>query len=163
MSQVKLRPATPSDAVMLQRWQKAEHVQAGLPDLDWDWPEQLREVPDWIEYFIAEYDGKPVGFLELLDPKLETWDYWKVSETGLRALDIWIGEAEYLGRGIGTQMMHQAIDHCFSNPDVKAIILDVLLHNEGAMRLYERIGFKYTHNEVLDGEECRIYRLNRDE
>lgn len=163
MNDTILRPAKRADAALLDKWQQAAHVKAALPDLDWNWPEQLTDIPEWIEYFIAEHAGKPVGFLEILDPKKETWNYWNVEEDHLRAIDIWIGEEQWLGRGIGSLMMKQALEKCFAHREVKAIILDVLETNQRVIPFYQRLGFRHTHTAILAGHRCLIHRLDRND
>jgi ribosomal protein S18 acetylase RimI-like enzyme len=60
----------------------------------------------------------------------------------LRAIDIWIGEAADLGRGYGTRMMRHALERCFADPAVKAVLIDPLASNTRARRFYERLGFR---------------------
>lgn len=57
----------------------------------------------------------PIGFIQIIDPAREDSHYWGDCPTGLRAIDIWIGEEAYLGQGFGTDMMRLAIDRCFAD------------------------------------------------
>ena len=86
-----LRKANPADLPLLRLWDEAPHVAetAGDPDWnDWDWENQLgRDVP-WREMLIAEADGRPVGFVQLIDPGREESRYWGDCQPGLRAVDI---------------------------------------------------------------------------
>ena len=43
--------------------------------------------------------------MQIIDPLAEPTHYWGEVEPNLRALDIWIGEKDALGRGYGTAMM----------------------------------------------------------
>jgi aminoglycoside 6'-N-acetyltransferase len=52
----------------------------------------------------------------------------------LRAIDLWIGEECDLGKGYGRKMMELAIARCFSDPFVKAILVDPLAENTHAHR-----------------------------
>jgi RimJ/RimL family protein N-acetyltransferase len=54
----------------------------------------------------------------------------------MRAIDIWIGEESDLGRGYGTEMMRLALDRCFADQAVKAVLLDPLTRNTRAHRFY---------------------------
>jgi hypothetical protein len=79
----------------------------------------------------------------------------------LRAIDIWIGEADDLGRGHGTRMMRLAVARCFADPAVTAILIDPLESNTRAHPFYERLGFRYVEHRWFGEDYCRVYRLDR--
>ena len=66
-----LRPATIDDAPLLRRWDDEPHVLASDPNDDWQWETELRKTPPWREQLIAELDGVPIGFLQIIDPAEE--------------------------------------------------------------------------------------------
>ncbi len=158
---VALRPATPDDLALLRRWDEQPHVVASDPNDDWDWETELRRSPPWREQLIAEADGRPVGVLQIIDPAQEETHYWGDVPDGLRALDVWIGEADDLGRGIGTEMMRLALERCFADPSVTAVLLDPLASNTRAHRFYERLGFRAVERRRFGEDECVVYRLDR--
>lgn len=96
---MNLRAATLADLALLRHWDEQPHVVASDPNDDWNWEVQLARCPDWREQLIAELDGRPIGFLHLIDPAREESHYWGAVPAHLRAIDIWIGEAAALGRG----------------------------------------------------------------
>ena len=100
-----LRRATVEDAPLLRRWDEEPHVVASDPTSDWQWETELGEDWPWREQLVAEVDGMPIGFVQIIDPAEEVSRYWGDVPANLRAIDIWIGEAAYLGRGYGTRMM----------------------------------------------------------
>ena len=67
---VELRSMTIDDVPSLVRWDDDPDVAAALGGrgADWyDWPTELvRDVP-WRELLIAEEDGRPIGFVQLID------------------------------------------------------------------------------------------------
>lgn len=158
---VTLRPATPGDLARLRRWDEQPHVVASDPNDDWDWETELRRTPDWREQLVAEADGRPVGVVQIIDPAREETRYWGDVPAGLRALDLWIGEADDLGRGIGTAMMRLALERCFADPDVEAVLLDPLASNTRAHRFYERLGFRAVERRRFGADDCVVYRLDR--
>ena len=96
---MRLRPATPDDLDLLRRWDAAPHIIASKGTEDWGWEQELVRSPDWREQLIAEVQGSPIGFIQIIDPAREDSHYWGDCPTGLRAIDIWIGEEAFLGRG----------------------------------------------------------------
>jgi aminoglycoside 6'-N-acetyltransferase len=158
---ISLRAATEADINLLCHWDEQPHVLASDPNDDWEWEEELRYDPDWREQLIAELEGRPIGFIQIIDPALEKSHYWGEVESNLRAIDIWIGEATDLGKGYGTTMMQMAIARCFANPSVNAILIDPLASNTRARRFYERFGFYLVEYRRFGNDNCAVYRLNR--
>jgi aminoglycoside 6'-N-acetyltransferase len=159
---VRLRPATPDDLEILQYWDRQPHVIAAKGNDDWQWKKELARRPDWREQLIAEVDGRPIGFVQVIDPSLEESQYWGCVDPGHRAIDIWIGDPKARNRGDGTQMMERAIEHCFADPSIHTILLDPLEANVRAHRFYERLGFEFVAKREFCGELCNVYRLRRE-
>lgn len=159
--ELKLRDADPGDLELLRFWDSQPHVIASDPNDDWNWEEELRLTPSWRELLIAELDGKPIGFIQIIDPFAEESHYWGDVEPNLRAVDIWIGDAAYLGKGYGTRIMSQVVSRCFENPEVTAILVDPLASNVRAHRFYERLGFRFTGARTFGADRCHVYRLER--
>lgn len=159
---VTLRPATPGDLSLLRRWDEQPHVAASSPNDDWGWEVELGRKPEWREQLIAELNGKPIGYLEIIDPARDEEHYWGDVAPGLRAIDIWIGDAANLGNGYGTSMMRCALARCFVNPDVSAVLVDPLADNKRAHRFYERLGFRFVERRRFGEDDCFVYRLDRN-
>lgn len=145
---------------MLRHWDAQPHVIAAAPNDSWDWQVELATAPEWREMLVAELDGRPIGLIDIIDPALEETHYWGDCGPGLRAIDIWIGEASDLGRGYGTLMMTLAIERCFSHP-VRAILIDPLKSNVRAIRFYRRLGFRHVEDRWFDRDLCAVHVLER--
>lgn len=158
---ITLRPATPKDLSLLQGWDKQPHVLDATSDSDWEWETELHRNPAWREQLIAELNGRPLGFMQIIDPALEESHYWGDVGPNLRALDIWIAEAKDLGKGYGSIMMKIALQRCFDQPEVTAVIIDPLISNVRAHRFYERLGFEFVKETMLEDELIRMYQMNR--
>lgn len=161
MTDVEFRDATPDDVALLRAWDEQPHVVASDPNDDWQWEEELQHEPDWREQWIAEVDGRPIGFLQIIDPAREASHYWGDCPPDLRAIDIWIGPPDALGKGYGTQMMALALGHCFASWEVRAVIIDPLASNHRARHFYERLGFTFVEERNFGADHCAVYRLER--
>ena len=160
-SDIHLRPAAPADATLLRHWDEQPHVTAADPNDDWAWEVELERSPAWREQLIAELGRRPIGFVQIIDPAWEESHYWGTVPTGLRAIDIWIGERADLGRGYGTTMMRLALARCFADPTVSAVLVDPLAANVRAHRFYERLGFRAIEQRRFGHDDCCVYRLDR--
>ena len=161
---MKLRRATINDIETLEKWDREPHVinAAGDDDGFYVWKTELPREVTWREFLIAEDHGRPIGFIQIIDPKEEESHYWGACDENLRAIDIWIGDKNDLSRGYGTQMMRLAIERCFAPPEVTAILIDPLRRNKDARRFYERIGFEFVEIRFFDEDECAVYQLTRE-
>jgi aminoglycoside 6'-N-acetyltransferase len=162
MTDVTMRLATPADIPLLESWDEQPHVAAstGVDDID-DWADELARDTAWAWTFIGEEDGRPFGVVQVIDPHLEDTHYWGDVEPDLRAIDIWIGPPEDLGRGLGTRLMTLALDFCFAEPAVTAVLIDPLERNTEARRFYERMGFQEVGPRRFGDDDCMVYRIDR--
>ena len=158
---ITLRVATLDDVSLLRHWDEHPHVIASDPNDDWGWEVELAETSEWREQWIAELDGRPIGFMQIMDPAQEESHYWGDVPANLRAIDIWIGEATELGKGYGTTMMQIALTHCFADPAVTAVLVDPRANNARAHRFYERLGFRFLEHRRFGDDDCAVYRLDR--
>lgn len=157
---MRLRPATIDDRALLRRWAEQPHVTAAGGG-DWIGDEDLRRARAGRTPCIAEQAGRPVGFVQIVDPAREESRYWGDAPAGLRALDLWIGEEADLGRGLGTEMLRLALERCFADPSVTAVLVDPLAGNVRAHRFYERSGFRAVERRRFGQDECLVHRLER--
>jgi aminoglycoside 6'-N-acetyltransferase len=165
---IRLRPATADDIVTLERWDRdpdvirattdeaAERAFGGL-----DWAEELAASSDLSYYLIAELDGRPIAALQICDPHREPTHYWGEIEPDLRAIDIWIGSPADRGRGHGAEIMRQAHDRCFADPNVRAIVIDPLASNTRAIAFYRRLGYRDVERRRFGDDDTLVMRLDR--
>ena len=162
-SVIALRPATLTDVGLLRHWDEQPQVVAADPNDDWGWEVELARTPAWREQLIAELNGRPIGFIQIIDPAQEDSHYWGDIPANLRAIDIWIGEPTELGKGYGTIMMRLALARCFADPEVTAVLVDPLASNTRAQRFYQRLGFKFLEYRRFGSDDCSVYQLSRSD
>lgn len=167
---IVLRRATLADVPLFDRWDRQPHVISATTDdprapkafKDTFWPDELAGQDEHSQYLIAELDGRPIGAMQVIDPHQESTHYWGEIQPNLRALDIWIGEADCLGKGYGETMMRLAFQLCFADPQVTAIVIDPLASNERAHRFYQRIGFAPAGRRMFGDDDCLVHELTRE-
>lgn len=166
---MRLRAASLADVSTLQRWDKDPDVISATSDNSEaeaafegiDWAAEIASDSDVSGHFIAELEGRPVGAMQIIDPRREPTHYWGDCADNLRAIDIWIGDAADRNRGLGTEMMRLAIGRCFASPKVTAILIDPLATNTHAHRFYKRLGFEFVERRFFGDDDCFVYRLER--
>ncbi|HEX6289205.1 MAG TPA: GNAT family N-acetyltransferase [Herpetosiphonaceae bacterium] len=142
-SRLTLRPLQRSDIDAMARWPR-------YPDpLDaiWNWPHTLREHGTTDMFFLARTsdhrrrewtitttDGAVVGHLGLRD-----------IQPGQKSARLGIGMGyPYIGIGYGSEALRAFLDAFFGPLAFARLHLDVSLHNQRALRLYQRLGFRET-------------------
>lgn len=158
---IRFRKATSNDLALVKEWDEDPFVIDSDPMGDWDWEGELSKDPAWREFLIAETEGVPIGFLQIIDPMLEENHYWGDIGPGYRAIDIWIGKPSWRNKGFGSAMMREALRRCFASADVHTVLVDPLQSNTGACRFYERLGFEFVEDRMFEDDACRVYRLSR--
>jgi ribosomal protein S18 acetylase RimI-like enzyme len=83
-------------------------------------------------YFLAVVDGNPVGLLFAGE--------WEEGSAGISAFGVL---PAYRGRGIGRQMLLDAVDTLLDE-GWKHVLIEVVTDNERALALYRSCGFRVT-------------------
>jgi diamine N-acetyltransferase len=99
------------------------------------WESSLRgERPDWLGFAIYRLpDLLPIGHANLRD---------FMNPHGTAEFGITIGEAGERGRGFGTEATRLLLDYAFTVLGVHNVWLDTPAYNVGAIRAYEKAGFR---------------------
>jgi aminoglycoside 6'-N-acetyltransferase len=58
-------------------------------------------------------------------------------------------------------MMLLALENCFENENVKAVLIDPLSSNTKAHKFYEKFGFEFLEEKVFGLDHCFVYKLSR--
>ena len=100
-----------------------------------EWEPLLRgEREDWIGFAIYALPGlRPIGITNIRD---------FTNPHGTAEFGIAIGEAADRGLGFGTEAIRLVLDYAFTVLGVYNVWLDTLAYNVGAIRAYEKAGFR---------------------
>ncbi len=150
-----LHPVSLCDAEDIVRWRNQEFVkQRFIYQKDFTVESQRK----WIEtkvasgevvQFIIEYkrDQKHVGSVYLRDIDYSN----RKAEYG-----IFLGEKDYLGKGIGCETAGLVLDYAFHTMKLNKVFLRVLSDNVYAIKSYEKAGFKaegyFKQDVIVQGE-----------
>lgn len=141
---IALRPITKEDTENVVRWRNSEHVLNNFLDKSLITPESHTY---WLENFVDA--NKAIQFIILANDIPIGTTFIKNIQTAPE-LGIFIGEKEYLGKGIGTRAEKLTIKEYFKNHD-KYIIGRILSDNIAANKAVQRLGFELVN--VYKNEE----------
>jgi acetylornithine deacetylase len=103
------------------------------------------QLAEHVTACIVELDGAPLGYLQLVEVAPYGAEYGFAPDDDLGrtwAIDVFLGEPECWGRGLGTQAVQLAIDHLIVDRRADRVLIDPFTTNVRAIRVYEKAGFR---------------------
>jgi len=152
----KFRNLTPEDYPLLLKWLSENHVMEWWNDGD-DTLEKVAlhygEQNDDVWRFILVEEN------EEIEKDIGYFQYYFASDNEI-GIDQFIGEADYLGKGVGEKAIKLFIELITGKHNPKQIILDPSPENKRAIRCYEKVGFKHYETGKNDtGDTAYTMRL----
>jgi aminoglycoside 6'-N-acetyltransferase len=157
---VSLRPLAESDFPALARWLSDPRV------LEWVYgrdeafdlakvakefgPLMRGEEDPRFRAQIIECDGRAAGYVQTY-PVAKASDYELDDATDVWGADLFLGEPELWGRGLGTEALRIAAADVFRECGARSVVIDPRVENGRAIRSYEKAGFRKVR--VLAGHE----------
>jgi aminoglycoside 6'-N-acetyltransferase len=144
-------------------WLETPHVKAWW-DTDVVWTPELihKKFGDYIHgfkwqdgvkkpmhAFIIHVDGTPIGYIQAYN----AYDFPRDAPLtdlppNLAAFDMFIGDANYLGKNIGSQALHQFIS-TYLAPTFTHVLADPDPKNLAACASYEKAGFTWVNETTM--------------
>jgi aminoglycoside 6'-N-acetyltransferase-1b len=147
--QFEFKPLTEPDLPLLFGWLNQPHIAEW-----WNGPIALTEVRNKylprlnstssVRPYIVHLNGIPVGFVQSYVVMAQQASGWWLDERdpGAVGIDQFLGDAEKLGKSLGTEMVRQFVEFLFQDPAVTKIQTDPAPTNLRAIRCYEKAGFR---------------------
>lgn len=116
------------------------------------------------ELFVIKVDNKDIGFTQIYkydhDTNISNLDNY----TNIYEFDIFIGEKDYLSKGIGTNIVKEINNMIYSKYKADAIILRPFKRNIRAIKCYQKCDYRiideYEGKDTLDNPETIVVLLN---
>lgn len=156
---VELRAFEASDAEAVHRFKNDPAITEGLYDAVF--PQSMIQVSEWVRhassmapeqadyrFAIVSDDGKTVGFAGIYQID------WKA---GNGEVGIAIGDADYQGKGYGTDALVTVTRFAFEEMGLRRLWTRVLASNERSQKLFEKCG--YTREGLLREHHFRHGRM----
>lgn len=146
MEELILRKFLDSDIPLYKNWLYLPHVAAWYHDpQDWLYEVENRNTEyTWLHHFIAEVDGKPIGFCQYYAycNSGETW-HGNTEVRGTYSIDYMIGDASYLNRGFGKRIVIQLIQQIRTHENAERIIVQPEVENKASCNTLLSCGFVF--------------------
>lgn len=162
--QITFKPVTVEDLSLLETWMALPHWQNWWGETDQELAQicNMIEGKDTTRPFLFVIDDEPLGFIQYWhvghqqNPSL-IYQYPWLADIPREAIgiDLSIGEAEHLSKGIGSKVLRQFVENLklFGH---KIFIIDPDPDNERAIRAYQKAGFKPVQAYNKNTTDCLI-------
>jgi aminoglycoside 6'-N-acetyltransferase len=158
MTGYAFRAMTRADLPLVQRWLTTPEVVRwwGAPDEQYELVSGDLDHPD-MDQFIVGLDRRPFAYLQCY--RLSAWNQgFGDHPPESRGIDQFIGEADLLGCGHGSQFIRQFVDEAFRS-GTPLVVTDPDPKNARAIRACEKAGFERLRLvETPDGEALLMVR-----
>ena len=141
---VRLRDLARDDLPLVERWLHADHVQRV-----WGDPTSnlrlVREAPsDGGGRSVIEADGRAVGLVLWQHPTRRELDVAGLTDvpTSVVDMDIMIGDATAVGRGVGSAAISLVAEAALSDPEVPFVMACAAVDNAASRRAFAKAGFQ---------------------
>ncbi|WP_459502717.1 GNAT family N-acetyltransferase [Bacillus sp. C1] len=142
-----------TNSEVLQYYEGRDHPQS---------PEKVRtsfiNIPKGKEKrCVVEYAEEAIGYIQIYPIDSEWKELYGYKEAqNIWGMDQFIGEPTYWNKGIGTELVQDAIIYITDELGAEAIAMDPRVSNERAIRCYEKCGFRKVkilkEHELHEGE-----------
>jgi len=164
---ITFRLMTRDDYPLLLEWHRRPHVEQW-----WTKRTTMEEIEEHYgptidgteptDHYLALLDGGPLGMIQTY-LVADYPDYAALigEGEGAAGLDLFIGEEELTGRGLGTELIRRFTEEIvFARPDTTAATADPDVRNEASIRAFEKAGFRRAR-EVRDPTDDELHVLMR--
>ena len=155
-NEVTIRPITYDDTENIIKWRNSEYVNSRFIDRRL-FTKESHEA--WLKTYVEA--GKAAQFIILLNGEAVGSVYLRDIDPDKKEAEygIFIGEEGARGKGVGTKSAKLILKYAFEELDLEKIFLRVFKDNPGAVRSYEKAGFKKIDRVDtlnIDGETLEV-------
>lgn len=161
--ELRFRPLSRADFVLLGRWLAAPHVAAWWREDPSGDAVERRYGPavdgaDPTEMFVVEWRDEPVGFTQRYrfadDPAWARVMGAAGAPADSVGIDYYLGRADLVGRGLGPLVIDCfVLDTWSRHPDAGPVMVDVSVGNRRSWRALEKAGFRRVWSGLLDSDD----------
>lgn len=152
---LNLRWLKDEDIPLVESWLHSDHVKRwyeipalGITIDDWLNELQQRQTEfQWLHYLIVEWDGQPIGLCQYYRCADSDEAFGTLPIEGSYGIDYLIGEADFIGKGLGKLLIQLLVERIFALPDAQRVTADIDAENKASKKALLACGFSLWDNE----------------
>lgn len=165
LTEIRFESLNENHLDLITQWLSQPHVKSWWNDslnLDELKIKYKNKINDPITFsFVFYIDDKPLGFIQYYYANKVGNGWWPNATEGLVGIDFYLGEKEYLNKGIGTKVIDKFTKKLFEKNDIITIFTDINPNNKIAKRCCEKVGFKLIQEAITPDGPADIMELKR--
>ena len=159
-NKISFIPLSASHLPFIHEWFNKPHVQEFYSLRKWTFDEVESKLLPYINQekpvypYMVYLDQQPVAYIQYYRVMDYPWPEQALSEemiTQSAGFDFFIGEEEYIGKGIGCMIVETFLNELIW-PNFSYCMVDPDIHNERSLKFFEKCGFKL--HKVIDAEDA---------
>ena len=165
---ISFRRLRVSDLDLMRHWLNAPHVRR------W-WYAEGTSYAEIEEHYLPAIEGRegtkpfvvlhgdePIGYVQTYMITNDETYARLVDVADSAGVDLFIGEPEYLYRGLGRHVIRRFLsEHVFADPGVEVCVIGPEPKNGAAVRAYEKAGFRFFKTIQVLGEPTPEHLMKR--
>lgn len=135
---------------LIHKWFNSPHIQAYYSLRDWTIEEIRQKLTPYIKgvgemkCYIVSVKRNPIGYVQSYPVKFHPWENQDLANDVIQesaGIDLFIGEKELVGKGLGCDVLDAFLEHHIW-PYYRYCLADPNIYNEASMRLFKKCGFR---------------------
>ena len=167
---IRFAPLAADDLEQVHGWLRQPHVARWWHDEDETYEKVVADYLPAIEgreptdHYVIVVDDRPVGMIQTyLVFDHPEWEAILQLGSGVAGVDIFIGEGDAIGRGLGPEILCAFTSGVvFAKEGTHACVAGVEPDNTRSVRAFEKAGFQFVREYEEEGRPHRLMRLERD-
>ena len=147
--QFSFLPLAEADLPLIARWLDAPHVREWWGDPQAELANITAHLDDpQVDPYRVDLADRPIAYLQCYRVWPNPPAAFRDQPCGACGIDLFIGEPDCLGRGLGRAMIRQFVAWLFAVTDAPCVIIDPDPANRRAIRSYEKAAFRHLRPAV---------------
>jgi RimJ/RimL family protein N-acetyltransferase len=166
---IRFAPLTAGDLPQICEWLRRPHVERWWPGEAETYEQVVAhylpaiEGSDPSDNYLIVVDERPIGMIQTyLVVDYPEWESILHLGPGVAGVDLFIGEEDAVGRGLGTQILRAFIaEVVFGRAGTHAVVAGIEPENERSLRAFEKVGFRFAFDYEEEGRPHTLLRCDR--
>lgn len=166
---IRFAPLAADDLPQIHDWLRRPHVERWWPREAETYDEVVAgylsavEGRDPTDNYVVVVDERPIGMIQTyLVSDYPEWEAILHLGPGVAGVDLFIGEEDAIGRGLGPQILRSfTADVVFARESTHAVVAGIEPDNARSLRAFEKAGFRFAFDYEEEGRPHRLVRLDR--
>ena len=144
------------DYKLLEKWCQQEFVYSQFEQRKLTFDEiKTKYYPRTLEnatvpVYIIEYDKIPLGIIQYKKIDDDNIKLYEITNKDSYEIDIFIGELDYHGKGIGKKSIDILSNYLFNEKDANLLVMCPQTTNKNAIKCYQGCGFVKKRNFIIE-------------